>query len=56
MEMLLFFILLAAVYAGSRVAVDYYFLKKRSNAWKEPSPLLGVVKPETKSQKDEEQK
>jgi hypothetical protein len=55
LETLLFLALLATVYVGSRLAVEYYF-KKKENAWKNPSPLLGVVRPDAKSQKEEEEK
>jgi hypothetical protein len=55
MEMLFFFVLLVVAYVGSRLLVDYYF-KKKLNAWKKPSPLLGVVKPNAKSQTKKEEK
>jgi hypothetical protein len=55
MEMLVFFVLLVIGYVGSRLLVDYYF-KKKLGAWKKPTPLLGVVKPEAKSQKNKEEK
>jgi hypothetical protein len=55
MEMFVFFVLLVVAYVGSRLAVDYYF-KKKLGAWKKPSPLLGVVKPNAKSQTKKEEK
>jgi hypothetical protein len=55
METLIFITLLALFYVGSNLVVDYYF-KKKLNAWKKASPLLGVVRPDTKSQKQEEDK
>lgn len=55
METVFFLVLLAAVYLGTRISVDLYF-KNRSSAWKKPSPLLGVVRPDTKAQKKKEQK
>ena len=55
MEMLFFFVLLVVAYVGSRLLVDYHF-KKKLNAWKKPSPLLGVVKPNAKSQTKKEEK
>jgi hypothetical protein len=54
METLLFLVLLVIIYVGSRLGVDYYF-KKKLGAWKNPSPLLGVVSPDAKSQKQEEE-
>jgi hypothetical protein len=55
MEILVFLALLAVVYLGSNLVVDYYF-KKNLNAWKKSGPLLGVVRPDDKSQKQEEDK
>jgi len=55
MEMIIFFILLVIGYVGSRLLVDYYF-KKKLGAWKKPSPLLGVVRPDTNAQKKQEKK
>jgi hypothetical protein len=55
MEMVFFFILLVVAYVGSRLLVDYY-VKKKLNAWKNPSPLLGVVKPNAKAQTKKEEK
>jgi hypothetical protein len=54
MEAVIFLVLFALVYVFSRIVVDRYF-KNRPTAWKKTDPLLGVVKPLTKSQKKKEQ-
>jgi hypothetical protein len=54
METVIFLALVVIVYAGARIAVDLYF-KNRSTAWKKTTPLLGVVRPDAKSQKKKEE-